>query len=139
MRRRLPSLALLLLWTAGLSACGTSTSPTTITTVTTTLVFASRIQEHGSAWTSVTIPTAGSVTVQLTSVSQADAVVGLGLGTINGSSCVLSQSLQTPANSAANSPQITTTLSVGTYCVQLSDVGNLNTIVDFTILIVRPT
>jgi hypothetical protein len=138
MRRRLPSLALVLLWAAGLSACGTSTSPT-ITSPTITLAFASRIQEHGSAWRSFTVPTAGSVTVQLTSVSQANAVVGLGIGTVNGANCVLSQSLQTAANATSNSPQITTTLSAGTYCVQFSDVGNLTTIVDFVILIVTPS
>lgn len=136
MRRRLPVLALLLLGTAGLGACSTTTSPLTPATV--TLVFASRIQQNGSAWRSFAVPTAGSVTVQLTSVSQADAVVGLGIGTINGNSCVPTQSLQTAANSAANSPQITTSLAVGTYCVQLSDVGNLTTIVDFTVLIVTP-
>lgn len=138
MRRRLPFLALLLLGTAGLSACSTSTNPTLITPATATDVFASRIQQHGSAWRSESIPTAGSVTIQLSSVSQADAVVALSLGTINGSSCVPTQSVQTAANSAANSPQITANLAIGTYCVQVSDIGNLTTIVDFTVLVIRP-
>ncbi len=137
MRRRLPALLLALLGSTGLSACGTSTSPTVVSP-TITLSFASRIQEHGSAWRSFAVPTAGSVKVQLTSVSQANAVVGLGIGTVNGANCALSQSLQTAANSAADSPQITTTLGVGTYCVQVSDIGNLTTIVDFTVLITTP-
>jgi len=136
MRRRLPVLALVLLGAASLSACSTTTDPLTPATV--TVVFASRIQQHGSAWRSFSVPTAGSVTVQLTSVSQADAIVGLGIGTVNGNNCVPTQSLQTAASSAANSPQITANLAVGTYCVQLSDVGNLTTIVDFTVLIVTP-
>jgi len=137
MHRRLLFAGLLLLFVSGAAACGSSTtSPTTGATTITT--YASRIQEKGSAWRSFTVTTAGTVDLQLTAVSQADAVMGLGLGTVSGTTCVISQSVQTAANSTASAPQISTTLAAGTYCVKLYDIGNLTSITDFVITITMP-
>jgi len=120
---------------SGVIACGSS--PTT-PLFTNSISYVSRIQERGSAWRSFIVTTAGAVTVQLTSVSQTDAVMGLGLGTVSGTNCVVTQTVQTAANGAANSPQISTTLAAGQYCVKLSDIGNLTKIIDFSILITTP-
>jgi hypothetical protein len=137
MYRRLLFAGLLILSASSAIACGSSsTSPSADATM--TISYVSRIQEHGSAWRSFTVGTAGAVTVQLTAVSQSGAVMGLGLGTVSGTTCVLSQSVQTAASSTASSPQISATLPVGTYCVKLSDIGNLTTIVDFSIAINIP-
>lgn len=121
----------------GASACGsTATSPTTTTTTTDT--FASRLQETGSASRSFNVTTAGTVKIQLVTVSQGDVVMGLGFGTMDGTTCVVSERVDTAPNSASESPQITKELAVGTYCVKLSDIGNLTQIVDFTITIIKP-
>lgn len=129
--------ALLILFVSGAAACGsTTTTPTTGVIATTTYV--SRIQEKGSAWRSFQVPTAGTVTVQLTSLTQGDAVVRLSLGTVSGTNCIASQSIDTVATSAASSPQISTTLAIGTYCVRIADIGNLTMMVDFSVTIVTP-
>ena len=122
---------------AGLTACGDSpTTPTdTVTTITDT--FSSRIQEKGSASRSFEVTTAGSVKVQLTAVSEA-AIVRLGLGTMSGATCVITDSVDTAASGTADTPQITKTLGVGTYCTKITDIGNLTTIVDFTIVVTKP-
>ncbi len=133
-----PIFALLLILSAsGAMACGSSSTDPTAS-ITTTTVFGSRIQEHGSAWRSFPVTKAGSVKIQLATVSQADAVVRLGLGTVSGTECVVSQSIDTAANNTADSPQITADLGLGTYCTKLSDIGNLTTIVDFQIYIITP-
>jgi uncharacterized lipoprotein YehR (DUF1307 family) len=121
-----------------LAACGDSpTSPdTTVSTVSET--FASRIQEGGSASKSFVVSTAGTVKIQLTWVSQADVVVRLGLGTLDGTTCVISQTVDTAASVTTDTPQITKDLGAGTYCAKLSDIGNLTTIVDFSITITKP-
>jgi len=58
---------LLLATLAAAAGCG-STTTAPVTTVVET--FASRVQEKGSAWRSVTVATAGDMTVQLVNVTQ---------------------------------------------------------------------
>jgi hypothetical protein len=135
---RRPVLALsLLLSVSGAMACGSSSTEPEAATAQ-SIAFASRLQEHGFAWKQVDVPVAGTVTMQLVTVSQADVVMRLGIGTIDGAKCVLLQSTDTAANSATNSPQITTEMAQGSYCVQIADIGNLNTIVDFLLVVSAP-
>lgn len=120
---------------SGTMACGsTPTTPDFINSIS----FVSRLQERGSAWRTFSVTTAGAVTVQLTGITQTNAVMGLGLGTVVSNNCVLTQSLQTTATSAADAPHIKATLAVGQYCVKLYDIGQLTSIVDFSILITTP-
>jgi hypothetical protein len=84
------------------------------------------------------VETAGTVGLQLISLSQSGAVVGLGLGTFSGTTCTITKSVQTASDGTSNAPQITGTLAAGDYCVRISDVGNLTTIVNFTIYITKP-
>jgi len=137
MFKRLLFSASLILLVSGTIACG-STTTTPSADVSRTEIFASRLQEKGSAWHSFQVTTAGQVTFQLTSLTQTDAVMRLGLGTVSGTNCVVSQSVDTAASSTTNSPQITTTLAVGSYCVRVADIGNLTTIYDFSVLITSP-
>ena len=124
-----------MLFVSGASACGSTTTVPSTVRITN---FVSRLQEGGSAWRSIPVVTAGDVLVQFTAITQTDAVMGLGLGTVNGTECVLNKSIQTAANATTDAPQITSTLPVGTYCVKLFDIGNLTTIVDFTVVVTSP-
>src|SRR4249920_458687 len=90
-------LATLLLGTASAGCGSDTTAPTATTTVE---QFASRLQEKGSAWRSVNVATAGDVTIQLVNVTQTDAVMNIGIGTISGTQCVLAASVDTVGNSA---------------------------------------
>ena len=127
---------LLLASLAVASGCGNVvTAPVATTTVE---QFSSRIQEKGSAWRSITVTTAGDVMLQLVAISQPDAVMNIGIGTISGTQCVLAASVNTVANSAAVAAQLTRTLSTGTYCVRIGDIGNLKQLVDFTVRIEKP-
>lgn len=120
---------------SGTTACGTNPiSPI----ATTTYNFLSRIQEGRSAWRSFPMTTAGDATLQLTSVTQTDAVMRLSLGTLNGTTCTVTKSVDTVASNLAASPQITATLAVGNYCVMVQDIGNITQIVDFSVLITVP-
>lgn len=137
MFKRLLFAASLILLVSGTIACG-STTTTPSTDVSRTAIFASRLQEKGSAWRTFQVVTAGQVTLQLTSLTQTDAVMRLGLGTVSGTNCAVNQSVDTAASSTTNAPQITATLAVGTYCVRVADIGNLTTIYDFSVLITSP-
>jgi hypothetical protein len=135
MRKRLLFAGMLMLFVSGASACGSSTTSPGVTQITN---FVSRLQQGGSAWRSIPVLTAGDVTVDFTAITQADAIMGLGLGTVNGTDCVLTKSVQTAADTAATAPQITATLPIGTYCVKLYDIGNLTSIIDFTVVVTTP-
>ena len=125
---------------ATVPACGSdSTSPDTGTSTSTiTETFSSLIQEKGSATRSFKVDTAGTVGLQLITLSQSGAVVGLALGTFSGTTCTITKSVQTASDGTSNAPQISSSLSAGDYCVRVSDVGNLNTIVTFTVYITKP-
>jgi hypothetical protein len=135
MYKRLFFAGLLTLSVSGLIAC--SANPVT-PVFTTSISYVGRMQEHGSVWRSFTVPSNGTVSVQLTSISQSDAVMGLALGTMSGTNCVVSQTVQTAATTTPDSAQITTTLTAGQYCAKLYDIGNLTTMIDFSILITTP-
>ena len=129
--------ALLTLCVFGAAACGSDvTSPDVATT--TAVGFASRLQEGGSAWRTFTVAASGTVKVQLVTVSQPDVVMRIGIGTVSGTECTVTQKTETAASATSDTPQITATLNAGTYCVKISDIGNLTTIVDFVIVIVSP-
>jgi hypothetical protein len=127
---------LLLASLVAVSGCDSDTTEPEATSIIET--FASRLQEKGSAWRSVTVPRAGDVTMQLVSLTQVDAKMNLGIGTISGTQCVILASVDTVANASAVAPQLVRTVSQGTYCVRLADIGNLTQLVDFSVRIERP-
>jgi len=129
-------LAPLLASVVAVAGCGSDTTEPTATTY--VEQFSSRLQEKGRAWRSLTITTAGNVQMQLVALTQTEAIMNLGIGTINGTQCVLAASVDTIANGTTVLPQLTRTVPVGTYCVQLQDIGNLTQLVDFTVRIERP-
>jgi hypothetical protein len=117
------------------AGCNSDASPQTTVAET----FASRLQQTGQAWRSVEMTKAGDLTLQLVSVTQTDGILNIGVGTISGTQCVLVESLDTTANSTAVAPQLTRTLTVGTYCVRVGDDSrNLTGTADFQVRIERP-
>lgn len=120
------------------AACGnTPTTPTATTTSPVTESYSTLLSVRGASSRSFAIPTRGSVSVTLSAVTPAGTVVGLGVGIprANGSGCLLTRSIDT---TAAASPQIVIDADVGSYCVQVYDLGTLTDPVAFTVAIVHP-
>lgn len=121
---------------ATMTACGsTSTTPS----VNYSYSFSSRLLQGGTAFRSITVVQAGTMQVQYLTGDQPDKVLRLGVGTLNGTSCDVSQWVDTAANSASSSPQITVAVPVGTSCISLKDLGNLTQPSAFTISILITT
>lgn len=119
------------------AACGsTTTSPS----LTYSYAFVSRLLEKGSAWRSITVVEAGTMKIQYLTGDQPSAVLRLGVGTVNGTTCTVTQSIDTAAVSTDSSPQITLPVTAGaTKCIMISDFGNLTSSSAFTISILIET
>jgi len=129
-----------------LSACGGSDTTTTTTTPTaitgpTTALFEGQLDVGGSAFYSFTVTTTGLANVMLASVTTSTApgtsspvVLGLALGTPLGEDCTITNSL--PASAGLTS-QLVNSLTPGTYCARVYDIGNLQSTVNFAIRIVH--
>jgi hypothetical protein len=118
------------------SACEDLPNTPTDTVQTKTFLFSARLQRGAFAWRTVTFTNSGQVTVQLVSITpQTDAVVSLGFGTFDGTTCNLTTTIET---ASATTPQITTEATAGTYCVRVGDLGTLTADWTFGITIVTP-
>jgi hypothetical protein len=100
---------------------------------TTTATFASFLAIGGSTEQTFHVTQAGTIAVTLTVVTPAG-VVGLGVGVPNasGTGCTLTNSLDASAATLDSAgtpvPQLTIPASVGTYCVDVYDSGQLDRI-----------
>ena len=85
----------------------------------------------------VTAAQAGTITATLTTTSQPATMIGVGMGVRNGggTGCLLNTSLTAEAGS---SPQLSSQVDAGDYCVKLFDVGTLTTPMSFTLALVYP-
>jgi hypothetical protein len=116
-------------------------APSTTSTATAPPFFTGTLAPKSSSFYSFTLTQAGTVSLTLASLSFGPqnpapaTIVGLGFGTPVGTDCSLTTSLQTGAGLVA---QINTGASTGTFCVDIFDVGNLSSAVDFVIRIVEP-
>lgn len=101
-----------------------------------TETFASLLTVRGTASRTFTVRDTGTIALTLTDVA-GGMIVGLGVGIprADGTSCNLSQSVETTGGAT---PQITTTADGGSYCVKLFDVGTLSDAVSFSVTIVHP-
>jgi hypothetical protein len=131
-------LALLLTLTAcnnGSSSTQTI-SPTTATLTTET--FTGTVDVASVDFHNFTAAQAGTVNVTLTAAGPpATIFMGLGVGTPSGSTCALLSggTTITPAGTVA---QLSGTITAGTYCVQISDVGNQTATVTYTVTVAHP-
>lgn len=149
---RLVCLGLALSAAAGAAACGkdSPTSPTTTTTTTTTTstaaeasnseTFRGTLPVNGYRFYSFEVGAFGTVTVTLDNVGGSTGVppsvwVGVGLGVPDGLDCSTNISLNTQAGGG---PHISSTLSAGTYCARVYDIGNLAATAPFSVTIAHP-
>jgi hypothetical protein len=125
-------MAFVLLLPLLMAACGDSpTAPDDTSMVAATVsptVFEGTLDLNESRFYSFTVSQSGSVTAyvaSLTLVGHRDALVvpvRLGVGVPRGEGCAITASVET---SPALVTQLTTTLSAGIYCVNISDIGSL--------------
>jgi hypothetical protein len=144
-------LALVAMSFVATAACGgndtpTSPSTTTTTTTTTTVADASVLESFtgtlpvgGFRFYSFEVPTNGSVTVTLNRVGGGPVPttvwVGLGVGVPDGTDCPTTTSVNTQSGGG---PHVSTTLTPGTYCARIYDIGNLGTQTTFDVTIGHP-
>ena len=107
-----------------------------------TEVFSSTLPVGGSRFYSFHIAASGTVTATLTDV-QGDGVppsvvVNMGIGTPAGTTCTASATPVQVIGAAGLTTQVTATEQPGTYCVLLSDVGNLFAPAVFTVSLDHP-
>ncbi len=123
-----------------------ATSPTTTTDTSTTVAAASITERYtgavpvgGNVVFTFDIGAYGTVDATLETVSgrgvPSTVQMRVGLGTVADSSCATTV---TALTSASATVQVTTTLTAGTYCVVVADVGNLAGPADVTLSVAHP-
>ena len=126
--KRSQSLYVLLALAMSVSACSNgSTSGTTVTPAapTVTETFPGTVSYLGTDFHPFTVGQGGTVNVTLTAAGPPPTIwMGLGIGTPSTTTCALIQGDTTPTPGATTA-QLSGSLSAGTYCVQVYDVGNL--------------
>jgi hypothetical protein len=129
--------ALLVVALAG-AACGGSSPTAPPTTSGSTEHFTGLLPVQGSSFYSFTVTAAETVTISLASLTAGSvgaaspSVVRLGLGVPLGTDCSVNNSVDTAAGLTS---QLTASINPDTYCVRISDIGNLTAPMNFTILI----
>ena len=138
----------LVLYAATTAACGKSSTPTSPTTTTTTETvvdptvserFTGNLAVNGSRFYAFDVGATGTVTLTLDSVGggavPTTVWVGLGVGVPDGTDCSTTASLNTQSGAG---PHVSATLSPGTYCARIYDVGNLAAPASFAVTIAHP-
>jgi len=117
------------------AACGSSTPVTAPASMTDT--FSGTVAVQGADSHNFTVASFGEVDITLTAAGPPPTItMGLGVGTPSGDTCVLTTNpISTPAGTT---PQFSGTASAGTYCVQVSDVGNQLGPVTYTVTVAHP-
>jgi hypothetical protein len=127
-----------LLLAAAASACGSST-PTPITPTTPSTIqetFNGTLTKSAGATHPFAVSRSGAVTAVLTSIApDSTLVVGLSLGTWNGTAC---QAVLAKDNATQGSSLLGSASTVGNLCVRIYDVGNLVGSITYQIDVVHP-
>jgi hypothetical protein len=123
------------------AGCGDSTESVTSpssTSQTATQVFADILPVRGSSFYSFQVAQADIVSLTLASVAvdvtALSSVVGLGIGTPNGTDCEVTRSVSA---APALTSQLVTAMAPGTYCVKVFDLGNLPAAASFAVRILQ--
>jgi hypothetical protein len=132
------SLSLVLLASvASFTGCNLFGSSDSQSTLITTDNFSGQVAQNGSALFTFKVSAAGNVSVTLTSVTPAtSSALGLGIGTSDGTACVVTAS--TSSAVAGSAAQLSSTLNPGTSCVKVFDVGNLTAASTVAISVAHP-
>jgi hypothetical protein len=127
------------------AACNSVSAPTNVDSIITPLVFinqtfAGTLQVGETGFYSIHVSQAGPVGVNLAAVQTPGGAalsvsMGIGIGIPQGTGCA-----RTITQNAAPglATQLTVTLNPGTYCVTVSDIGNLTATVNFAVRIRYP-
>ena len=101
--------------------------------------FVGTVTVGGSAFYSFTVPTQGTVSLTLLSLTEngqpSSAVLGLNIGTPVGITCSGSPSVATAPGAT---PQLVQTLGNGVFCAKVSDTGQITSTASFALNIARP-
>ena len=140
--RALTLLVCLAVITAGCGNNDTTTTPTSTTDVRGTETFGATLNPGQSQFYSFSTVSPGTTDVTLVSLRPTgsvsvtlSAVVGLGLGTPQGTDCALTSAINTTPGLKT---QVSVATNISTYCVKIADIGNLTGAVDYTIRVVHP-
>lgn len=118
-------------------ACEDTPVDPTPTPTRTDLFFNSQLMRGGSSSRSFTTPATGEVKVFFSSlIPDTDAVISLGLGAFDGTTCTISTTVS--VKGGATDAVLTTTLAAGTYCIRLWDPGVLTRTNDFSVTLNIP-
>lgn len=129
--------AALLAVTLSAAACSKSTTaPTTTTTATNvTDTFNGTLNRNGATNFQFSVSAAGFVYATLTSVADGTTVVGLSLGTWNGTSCAVVLANDQAAQGTTVTGSVT---GIGTLCARVYDVGKVVDPLDYQVTVVHP-
>ena len=124
-------------------ACGSDNNPSTPTTpvLPSSEVFTGTLAVKGSSFYSFTLAASGNVSITLASLvpkapgPAVSAVMGLGVGTPDGTDCAITNSVTTAPGLSA---QLVNSLTPATYCTKIYDLGELTAPVDFAVRIIHP-
>jgi hypothetical protein len=120
----------------GAPACESETPVTPTVPDPTTDTFTGRLTKNGAATFPFTVKAGGNISASLATLGpDSTTVVGLSLGTWNGTACAI-----VIANDAAVQGTIVLgqTTGSGSLCVRIFDVGNVVDPLDFTINVIHP-
>lgn len=114
----------------------TTTGPTTPTTPDlTTSTFTGTLTASGGVTFPFEVASSGPITATLTALADAELVVGLALGTWNGTACTI----VVARDSATQGDTVTGTAgSLGNLCVRIYDVGNVVAPLSFELQVEHP-
>ena len=137
MRRVIPLALLMALATV---ACdnGSSTPAPTSPSALTTETFSGTVAVGSSDFHTFAATQGGTVSVTLNAAGPpATIFMGVGIGTPSSSTCAL-LSGATADTQAGTTSQLSGTLDAGTYCVEVFDVGNESTPVNYSVTVAHP-
>ena len=112
--------------------------PTTPTVTITTDTFNGTVPLRGADAKNFTVAQTGTVNVTLTAAGPPSAIVmGVGIGLPKDSVCTVLPGAST-TTAAGSTVQLSGTVSPGTLCVQVSDIGNQTAPVTYTVTVAHP-
>jgi hypothetical protein len=132
MKRYGPVLVVLALCSVGCDTIKNLFSSSTSPSGSTSNSFTGSLTVGGTSMFTFTTTQSGTASVTLTTLA-ASTPVGVGIGTLSGSTCTLSTS--SAATTAGASPQVSVTLDAGSYCVEVYDPGTLTSATTFGVTI----
>ena len=139
--RQLAFVSVVLALALGASAChkaATTTATTTPSVTITTDTFTGTVPLRSSDAKNFTVAKTGTVNVTLTAAGPPSTIVmGIGVGIPKDSACVPLAGAST-TTAAGALVQLSGTVSPGTLCVQVSDIGNQTAPVTYTVTVAHP-